>query len=59
MNKSSKGLGFYLLIILGVVCLTFFLNNLWMDNNDYRTYEDYRKDMEDGNIVIVEIQKNA
>ncbi len=30
-----------------------------MDNNDYRTYEDYRKDMEDGNIVIVEIQKNA
>ena len=24
-----------------------------MDNNDYRTYEDYRKDMEDGNIVIV------
>ncbi len=59
MNRNSRGLGFYVMMIIMFICLAMVWRSMWTERQSYITYSEFEDILDDGDINSINIVQNA
>lgn len=59
MNKRTKGISFYLMLIMSFVLISFIWRTAWSATSETITYDQFDKIVAEGNAAYINIEQNA
>lgn len=59
MNKRTKGISFYVMLIMSFVLISFIWRTAWSSTSETITYDQFDKIVAEGNAAYINIEQNA